>query len=74
MLPRIDMFKIVVFTPRIIVFNESFEPLGEDSQYMPVACLWHEAITGRKKEDLVSTFYAFFFALQRYEKCCRLAR
>jgi len=72
MLPRIDMFKIVVFTPRIIVFNESFVPLGEDSQYMPVACLWHEAITRRKKKTLL-VHSMLFFALQRYEKCCRLA-
>ncbi|KAG5858450.1 hypothetical protein JTB14_009918 [Gonioctena quinquepunctata] len=29
MLPRADMFKEVIFTPRIIAFNESFVPVGK---------------------------------------------
>ncbi|KAG5866606.1 hypothetical protein JTB14_035084 [Gonioctena quinquepunctata] len=29
MLPRADMFKEVIFTPRIIAFNESFVPVRE---------------------------------------------
>lgn len=60
MLPRIDMFKKVIFCQRIIVFNESFAPLGSQQNLKPLAVLWHECVSGRKKEDLVSTFHAFF--------------
>lgn len=60
MLPRADMFKEVIFIPRLIAFNESFVPVGQYTKSVkPLAVVWHEAIQGRKKEDLVSTFYAF---------------
>nr|CAH7755022.1 unnamed protein product [Callosobruchus chinensis] len=60
MLPRLEMFKDVIFTQRIIAFNESFVPLGKNSHEKPLAILWHEAIAGRKKEELVSAFFQFF--------------
>lgn len=60
MLPRAEMFKEVIFTPRLIAFNESFVPVGAYSKaFKPLAVIWHEGISGRKKEDLISTFYAF---------------
>lgn len=63
MLPRLDEFKIVMFCPRLILFNESFVPLG-DKKLRGVrhtfACIWHEAISGRKKDDIASCFRAFF--------------
>lgn len=65
MLPRCDMFKEIIFTPRLIAFNESFVPTAGCSKKHnigPTAVLWHEAIRGRSKEDIISTFYAFFFA------------
>lgn len=67
MLPRIDMFKQVIFCQRIIVFNESFVPVGKKQQIKPFACLWHECISGRKKEDLISTFHAFLIAMRDFE-------
>nr|CAH7750942.1 unnamed protein product [Callosobruchus chinensis] len=51
MLPRLEMFKDVIFTQRIIAFNESFVPLGKNSHEKPLAILWHEAIAGRKKKN-----------------------
>lgn len=54
------MFKRVIFTQRIIAFNESFALLGKRSKHKPFACLWNESLAGRKKEDLISTFHAFF--------------
>lgn len=60
MLPRMEEFKICLFTPRIIVFNESFVPLGKKSDIKPIAALWHEGIAGRKKEEIISSFYTFF--------------
>jgi hypothetical protein len=60
MLPRLQMFKRAIFTQRIIAFNESFVPLGKKPKTKPFACLWNESVSGRKKEDIVSTFHAFF--------------
>lgn len=60
MLPRIDCFKKVIFTKRIIAYHQSFVPVGKKTNKKPFACVWHEGITGRSKEDIVSTFYAFF--------------
>ena len=63
MLPRMEQFKTVMFCPRLIVFNQSFVPIGDkhihglDRTY---AALWHEAVSGRKKEDIASCFRAFF--------------
>lgn len=61
MLPRMEGFKVVVFTRRIIVFNESFVPLKKTTKNnLPVAIIWHEGVSGRKKEDIISAFHAFF--------------
>lgn len=62
MLPRLDMFKEIIVTPRIIAFNESFVPLGKQNSVYPCAVIWHEAIAGRSKDDIISTFNAFFLA------------
>ena len=59
MLPRAEMFKKVIFTRRIIAYHESFVPVGCNSNIKPLACIWHEGTTGRNKEDIISTFYAF---------------
>ncbi|XP_072940560.1 uncharacterized protein [Epargyreus clarus] len=65
MLPRIEQFKIVMFCPRIIIFNESFVPIG-DKKRNPVcqtfAAIWHEAVSGRKMSDIASCFKAFLHA------------
>lgn len=61
MLPRCEMYKEIIFTPRIICFNESFVPLGKQSpSNKPVAAVWHEGVAGRSKSDIISTFYNFF--------------
>lgn len=59
MIPRIDMFKKVVFTQRIVVYNESFVPLKTLKNNKPFAALWHEGISGRSKEAIISTFFSF---------------
>ena len=46
MLPRLDMFKKVFVTRRIIAFNKSCVPLGSKQQIRPLAVIWHEAIAG----------------------------
>lgn len=60
MLPRVDSFKTVLFTKRIVAYHESFVPVGKKSKQKPLACIWHEGITGRNKEDIISTFFVFF--------------
>ncbi|CAG9773648.1 unnamed protein product [Ceutorhynchus assimilis] len=61
MLPRCEMFKSVIFTGRLVAYNESFVPVGSKNKNLrPTATIWHEAIRGRKKEDIISTFYKFF--------------
>ena len=59
MLPRIDEFKAAMFTRRLVAYNESFVPLGTKQDKKPMAVVWHEATSGRKKEDIISSFYAF---------------
>lgn len=60
MLPRVDMFKEVLFTQRIVAFNESFVPVGLNKRKKkPCAIVWHEAITGRSKSDIASSFHRF---------------
>ena len=62
MLPRAEMYKEVIFIPRIICFNESFVPVGKYQKNLekPLAVIWHEGVAGRKKEDIISAFNAFF--------------
>jgi len=44
----------------ITTFNESFVPLGSKQQLRPLAVIWHEAVAGRKREDIISAFHAVF--------------
>lgn len=61
MLPRMEMFKSVIFLKRLIAYNETFVPLGKiSSANKAFAVVWHEAISKRSKEDLISAFNAFF--------------
>lgn len=60
MLPRMDSYKLAIFCPRIIAFNETFAPLGRcTKENNPYAVLWHEAISGRNVHDIVSAYRAF---------------
>lgn len=63
MLPRMKMFKEVIFTPRIIAFNESFV-ITRLKQTFPTAVIWHEALSGRSTQDITSTFYAYLLSIR----------
>lgn len=67
MIPRIEMFKKAIFTQRLIAYNESFVPLGKCKQSPPYAVLWHEAVSGRSKENIISCFYSFFLHNRDYK-------
>lgn len=60
MLPRIDRFKVILFTKRLSVYNESFVPVGKGRNVKTFSALWHEGISSRRKEDLVDTYHALF--------------
>ncbi|CAG5045043.1 unnamed protein product [Parnassius apollo] len=65
MLPRLETFKEVVFCQRLVAFNQTFAPIGK-SNTNPYAVLWHEAITGRKQEDIISAFNVFLMQSRDY--------
>ena len=60
MLSRLPGLK-VVFCKRIVVFNETFAPVGRSKHGKDKAAgvLWHEEIRGRLAEDVASTFVSF---------------
>lgn len=61
MLPRLEMFKRAIFAQRLTTYNESFVPVGKiRTGRFPFAVLWHEGISGRNQEDIISAFNAFF--------------
>ncbi|KAJ8677726.1 hypothetical protein QAD02_013513 [Eretmocerus hayati] len=60
-LPRMDCFKSALHCPRVHAFNQTFAPLGNRREEAPVfACVWHDGIAGRKKEEIMSAFHQFF--------------
>ena len=64
MLPRLSGVKTVVFTKRIIVYNETFAPLSDkkkipNKSMRPYAMTWHEAVAGRSAQEISSVFRSF---------------
>ena len=60
MLSRLPGLK-VVFCKRIVVFNETFAPVGgsKNEKDKAAGVFWHEGIRGRLAEDVASTFVSF---------------
>ena len=54
----------------MVVFNESFVPIGTKQKAKPLAVLWHEAISGRKKGDILNAFYSFFYHFRDVKHIC----
>lgn len=67
MLPRLPRNKTAVFTRRLVVYHETFAPLGSQTNQrkkMPtLSVVWHEGIAGRSAEEVTS---AFVTALQHH--------
>ena len=61
MLPRLSGLKVVVFCKRIVVFNETFAPVGrsKNGKGKTTGVLLHDGIRGRSAEDVASTFVSF---------------
>ena len=61
MLPRSPGMKKVIFTKRIILFQETFAPLG-GRKNKTIGVTWHEGIAGRCDEDLARLSTLYFLA------------
>ena len=61
MLPRLPGLMVVVFCKCIVVFNETFAPVGgsKNGKDKATGVLWHEGIRGRSAADVASTFVSF---------------
>lgn len=55
-LPRMDAFKVCVFTSRLIIFHETFAGLGKQPNFSVV---WHEEIAGRCASEVANSYWAF---------------
>ena len=64
MLPILPGLKKAIFCKRIVMFNETFAPLGGSKNGKPVGMLWHEGISGRNAEDVASVFLTY---LRKFE-------
>lgn len=63
MLPRMPGIKAACFTRRLVTFHHTFAPVRSYCQpYRVYSVLWHEAISGKKAEDITS---AVVSAIQR---------
>ncbi|XP_055627194.1 uncharacterized protein LOC129769139 [Toxorhynchites rutilus septentrionalis] len=56
-LPRLEGIKSIVFTQRLLAYNETFAPVHNYSKAFPViACVWDESTSGRSAGDITSCF------------------
>ena len=59
LLPRIDQYKECAFTRRLVCFNLTLVPAGSITKKHPaIAAIWHEAIAGRKSQEVGSAIMA----------------
>lgn len=68
MLPRMEGFKSVIFAKRLTAYNESFVVVGNNQKFTPYAAVWHEAIGGRSKSEIISCFNEFLNEVRDYKK------
>ena len=60
LIPRMDQFKRSIFTSRLCVYNETFTAIGTHTKRpKDKTIVWHEAIAGRRDEDVTSAFHKF---------------
>jgi hypothetical protein len=66
--------KEAIFTPRLVVYNETFAVLIpkpeleiERDSKRTVAVLWHEAIAGRDGPDIASTYFTFLMRNRHFQ-------
>ena len=62
MLPRLSGLKQAIFCKRLVLFNETFAPVGcwnKSKTLKPTGVLWHDGIKSRSGEDVASAFIHF---------------
>ena len=62
LLLRMDQLKSNIFTTCLVVFNETFSPLGSrklNKTLKDKTFIWNESVADRKDEDMTSTFHTF---------------
>ena len=63
-----DQFKRSIFTSRLCVYNETFTHLGTNAKKpKDKTIVWHEAIAGRRDEDVSSSFHNFLLSFRDAE-------
>uniref|UniRef100_A0A2S2NCQ6 DUF7869 domain-containing protein n=1 Tax=Schizaphis graminum TaxID=13262 RepID=A0A2S2NCQ6_SCHGA len=55
LLPYLPNIKASYFTSRLVVFNETFATIKKGSLFTSYCVLWHEAINGRKAENITDS-------------------
>ena len=60
LLPIVHDMKACIFTPRLVVFNETFAEMKEREKKTHYLCVWNESQAGRKKEDIARAIYKVF--------------
>ncbi|KAF0757081.1 Uncharacterized protein FWK35_00012167, partial [Aphis craccivora] len=58
------IYKKIIMLPRVDAFKKKLTMKTFFSLVRNQTCIWNETISGRNKEDLISTFYAFFKELR----------
>ena len=74
LLPRMDGTKQCQFTSRLVVFHQTFAPIGSKSsrserQHRVFSCIWHEGIAGRSAADVASAYERARFDLVNLDNC-----
>ena len=64
--PRMTGLKTAVFCQRLVVFHQTFAPLGGKGK--SVGVIWHEGIRGRDAKDVASTFIKFMHDVAHRDK------
>ena len=64
MCPEMPGLKKSIFAKRIVLFHETFAPVGGAEKGKPVGVLWHEGISGRKGEDVAAVFLTYLRTLE----------
>ena len=69
MLPRLPEVKTVVFTKRIVAYNLTFAPLGDqkygpNKEMQPYVITWHQGEGGRSAQEIAPA-YKFFIEYHR---------
>lgn len=55
MLPRLEQFKKVIFTRRVVAFHHTMAPAGGTTANRPtLSSIWHEGIAGRLGKEIAS--------------------